>query len=369
MTTDISQARAGNRFAFFSSIQALRGVAAMLVVLYHLVDAERIYGRGPMLLGGVARFGFVGVDVFFVISGFVMMTIASDRFGRSGEAGDFLIRRAVRILPLYWLYTTAVVVLLLIPHAVDASYHAKSVWASYLLWPQQAQPLLQVGWTLIYEAFFYLVVAGAIALVSAGSRVAFLACWATVLLCLQATEAYTPWFAVIRDPMGFEFIAGAFVSIFYSRLPVRAGSAALALGLLGAAVAVWCMNRVGLVDQDHLRRTLVFGSCAVLIVAGLTRRESAGMMGAHRWWHAIGDASYSIYLSHLFVVTLMARFWGRSGLNGSVMEHVGFILVVMAASVCVGLVSYRLIERPMVTWLGQRLGRRKARPMLAQSAV
>lgn len=106
-----------------------------------------MYFSTIQVLRGIARLGFAGVDVFFVISGFVMTTI---RYNSVSNAGMFLYRRVARILPLYWLFTTVIVaILFVLPHAIDASYSGKSVMSSYLLWPQADLPLLQVGWTLI----------------------------------------------------------------------------------------------------------------------------------------------------------------------------------------------------------------------------
>lgn len=354
---------------YFEGVQALRGLAALLVVLFHLVDAEQIYGKGPMLLDGIARLGFVGVDVFFVISGFVMMTIARNRFGQPAEARIFLMRRAVRILPLYWFYTTAVVALLFIPNAVDASYHAKSVWASFMLWPQETLPLLQVGWTLIYEAFFYLVMATGIAFVPGRYTAAFLAAWAALLALLQAFQPHAPWFAVVSNPMGWEFIAGAFVGMYFNRLPLWCARVALVAGIVGAGMAAAVLSAADMVDQDPLRRTMLFGTCSALVVAGITRRESAGLWRAHPLWRLIGDASYSIYLSHLFVVTLAARLWGRSGFNGSLATHALFIAAAILLSVAVGIASYTLLEKPIVTRLGRFVTNRRAGRDLAQSAL
>ncbi len=345
---------------YFSTIQVLRGVAALFVVLFHLVDAERIYGRGSMLLNGIPRFGFAGVDVFFVISGFVMSAIAVGQFGSFGNAGRFLVRRAARILPLYWVFTTLIVLILIVfPAAVDASFHAKSIAASYLLWPQGGFPLLQVGWTLIYEAFFYVMMAGAIAALGERLVPVYLLVWAAVVGVLQFVVIAQPWQAVVASPMAWEFIAGALIGLCWRRVPAKLGRGSFWLGVVGFVTAAAAFNRLGLYEQDPLRRTLVFGSCSALIVLGLVLREHNGAAAPHRWLRRVGDASYSIYLSHLFIVTAAARAWGRSGLNHSALEHALFIAGTLLASAVAGLLCSHLIERPLFLVSGKLLNYRR----------
>ncbi len=168
----------------FASIQMLRGIAALMVVIFHMVQAEVVHGAGDNLLNGtLANFGYAGVDLFFVISGFVMTTIASGSYQSPRNALRFLMRRAARILPLYYIFTALIVVLLVVrPSMVSERFQFADVVASFLLLPQRQHPLLQVGWTLTYEAFFYLVMAVAIATVKENRMPYFLVAWAFVIL-------------------------------------------------------------------------------------------------------------------------------------------------------------------------------------------
>lgn len=167
------------------SIQALRAIAAAMVVIYHLVHAENVYGGGATFLGGLAHFGFAGVDVFFVISGFIIATITAGRFGSTAGAFDFLGRRALRI-PLYWLCSAAIVLTMIVrPGSLDASIAEKSILHSLLLLPQEGGPMLIVGWTLTYELFFYTMTAIALAVCSRSRIPRLIAVWAIVLLIIE----------------------------------------------------------------------------------------------------------------------------------------------------------------------------------------
>nr|WP_275898492.1 acyltransferase [Stenotrophomonas sp. B1-1] len=329
----------------------LRGVAALMVVLFHLVNAEVVHGRGPSLLAGsLAEYGYGGVDLFFVISGFVMTTVMPGRYGSFAGALTFLARRGLRILPLYWVFTTLIVLLLLVrPTALDASHHDKSILASYLLLPQPVLPILQVGWTLIYEAFFYVMMALAIAVLPERRIPAFFAAWAIGLLAMQFIPGESPAWLVVSSPMGWEFIAGALIGIYWQRVSVRGAAGFIIAGCIGFALS-YTLLQAQYVQSGHapLARTIAFGLPSALLVLGLVRWESAGRRLSLGVFHTIGNASYSIYLSHLFVLSVGARVWSGSGWNQEAWQHGMFILVMMVACTAGGIICYRWVEKPLL---------------------
>lgn len=334
---------------YFSTIQVLRGVAALMVVVFHLVDAERIYGHGPMLLDGVARLGFAGVDLFFVISGFVMASVTQGLYGSAKNATLFLARRIARIYPMYWLFTSVIVAMMFVmPHTMDATFFAKSKIASYLLWPRDPFPLLIVGWTLTYEMFFYLVMGMAIATIRERHLPLLFVTWAVVVLIAQQFAPPQRWLTVVTSPMAWEFIAGGLIGIYWRKVPAAAARSLLWIGVIGAMVSAVVLSRMNLVEQDAMRRTLVFGAAGALIVLGLVSREGVGQVTTHRALRAVGDASYSLYLSHLFVITLAARAWAHTGHTGTPGEHAAFVITAVLLSTAVALVCYYMVERPVV---------------------
>ncbi|MEA2116633.1 MAG: acyltransferase, partial [Thermodesulfobacteriota bacterium] len=132
------------------NIQALRGVAVLLVVFFHMVTIEKKYGGTNTLLSDYFQFGMFGVDLFFVISGFVMVTVSRGKFQQPRQAATFLYHRISRIYPMYWFYSLLVLaVFLLQPSFVNSSQFGQvNILASFLLLPQKHLPLLMVGWTL-----------------------------------------------------------------------------------------------------------------------------------------------------------------------------------------------------------------------------
>lgn len=342
------------------TLQALRAVSALLVVVYHLVHAEAVHGGGVTLLGGPAHFGFAGVDVFFVISGFIMAIVTSGRFGDPAEAARFLTQRAVRILPLDWLFTLAIAVILALrPAALDPSLADKSLLQSLLLIPQAGGPLLVVGWTLTFELFFYAMTALALATGTARRVPLMIGGWATLLLMLQGVTADSPWGRLFSSPLSFEFMAGVMVGLFWHRLP-----AALAIPALASGVAWMIISGLLLLDvpghgQTDGIRTLAFGLPAALIVLGAVRLETEQRVRMPKPLVMLGDASYSLYLSHVFVLSLAGRLGSGLGLTGSIAGNAVFLLGTLLGCCFVALVVHRWVERPLLD-----AGNRMVRTML-----
>lgn len=333
----------------FHSIQALRGFAALMVVLFHLRIVEGRFGAGEALLPGALRFADAGVDLFFVISGFVMTTIAAGRYGSANEAGRFLVRRAWRILPPYWLYTTLVVALMLLaPGLANSSYGEQSILASYLLWPQEALPVLTVGWTLIHEAYFYLAMAIAIAILRESHLPWFLLGWAVVTLSMYgAVGAPPPWLAVLSSPMTLEFIAGAFIGLYWRRLPRSLSLAALVTGMVLLLSGMVAANAAALSNHTPVLRVLAFGLPGALIVLGAASFEGMRSIRMPRWSSELGNSSFSLYLGHVFVISAAGRLWQASGHNTGAWQYAAFLVLAVVACVAGGWLSYRWIESPL----------------------
>ena len=233
----------------YGSLQVLRGVGAMLVVIQHLAMVESRYLAGPAVMPAAAGFAGCGVDLFFVISGFVIVTSVRRDFDHPRAVVPFVVRRFVRIYPIYWFYTTiALIVANLFPRWIHDAYQWPDILASYALWPSDKVPLLSVGWTLIYEVWFYGVIALAILLVPLAGLARFLLLWA-VLIVLGATvfarDAIPPFVTVATHPLGLEFIAGALVALAWRQVP----------GWLGLPLLwLWRRSRFG----EHVRGDRIF---------------------------------------------------------------------------------------------------------------
>lgn len=268
------------------SIQVLRAVAACAVVVLHAVpDAHAPVGN--------AGYGAAGVDLFFVISGFIMANVAQGR-----TVGEFLRDRAWRIYPLWWIAV--------LPWLFMVPRGPTFIASSLTLWPIYAGgyyvPVLKVGWTLSFELLFYL----GMALASATRAALPLAIYALLLVGALTTGSSLLHF--VGSPMASEFLMG----IAIARLPRRK-----VLGLLiplGICLLALTPAAIGDVEatfgpQWALWRVLVWGCPAALIVWGCLSLEP---LFAHRLFGvpvAIGDASYSVYLFHPLVAYGLSFAW------------------------------------------------------------
>jgi Predicted acyltransferases len=207
-------------------------VAALAVVAFHAQFVEHKVAGSTVLLPEALRLGRTGVDLFFVISGFVMITVTRSRFG-PGEFPRFIWSRLTRIYPVYWFYFALFAAVFLIhPAWVNASQHHQFSWLhSFFLLPDPHLPLVMVGWSLIHELWFYLVFSLLLCLPRRWLPFE-LAVWAlgiVVVACTVSLADLSPGLRVVAHPYTLEFIAGAFVALVYPRMRVRRLSGAFIL--------------------------------------------------------------------------------------------------------------------------------------------
>ncbi len=324
----------------------------------------------------LAHFGAVGVDVFFVISGFVM-AMSAQRFEGAADSARFLAQRYNRIAPLFYLLSAVLFADIL---RAGVPYSALEVFntLAFIPWLDGSDyhwPIHYLGWTLAFEFVFYLVVAALIwrgrgrnALLLAGVLIVLVASGSVVSI------AWMPWL-MLTSPMMIEFAFGVLLYAAFSRGGFdRAGGLWRGLGLLAVAMLIWPNFSGSLVIHDVVTtqlsrdgaalRLLWWGLPALFIVAAfltLTPRRD-GIL--RRVAVAIGDATYSIYLTHLFVVRIGEEVIERSSLSPLVVA-----LAVVLVSPIAGILCYRLVEAPLMR-RGQRLiSRRFSRGPAASTAA
>ena len=341
------------------NLQALRGVAVLAVVCFHLLTIEARYGGSATILPGWFNAGMLGVDLFFVISGYVMVTVTHGRFRSGPQARRFLWHRLTRIYPLYWIYATlALGVFLVRPEWINASQGGHvDVIASFLLIPQPILPIVQVGWTLTHEIYFYLVFFVVLLVVRERRLPWALAVWG-VLVVVLGTQSLGPWWNVAFSPLTLEFIAGGLIAWFLRTAPaprIDGRWLLLAAGLaLAVAVALYVEYAAG---TDRLptgwQQVLRYGIPSAVIVFCVVQAERAGRLLPHALASA-GDASYSTYLSHLFVINAVGRVWALVAGDG-IVDNVVVLATTLGLVVVVGAMSYRYLELPLLR-LARRVG-------------
>jgi peptidoglycan/LPS O-acetylase OafA/YrhL len=334
-------------------LQGLRGVACILVVLTH---ARYFMLDTPLwpLANGWLMPGAMGVDLFFVISGFIMVvTTAGARAG--GGAGAFLLKRFTRIWPPYALMTVAWVCLFAGGPAAFGSVGAmKQILASLAFLPVNPRvPLyfattLPLGWTLLFEAYFYLVFA--VSMLFGRLRWAALAGWIvySVIVFPMARRGLNldasldlgyrfGYAALLTSPMVLEFLAGAVAAAVYLS-PLRLGSRRLCWNLLFLAVAVSLWSVYAHFD---FHGPFKWGCAAFLIVlaCAIAGKTVDIVMPQVLLW--LGTISFSLYLTHTATQQLLQGWFRAHGLDT---HDWGFIFLTTCVAVVVAWVFHELVE-------------------------
>jgi peptidoglycan/LPS O-acetylase OafA/YrhL len=358
----------------FENVQALRGAACLLVVVYHAAGAEAGYGLGFNPLRPVRWVGFAGVDLFFVLSGFIIAATARADLGRPARLPRFLFRRAWRIYPPYWaaLAVGVGVYAALSPDSVFRPGWAGELAEAVALVPQHGVcRFLPVSWTLGYELAFYLAFAG-LFLLPRRAAGPLLAVWAAGVF----AAAVGGWhsgnrFAMLAtEPFVLEFLAGCGLAWVPVALGRRAAAGLLLLAAGWAAVGSALVFRPDptWLPVHHGPRVLVFGVPAALLVLAAAGRERAGGRLGWGWLTKAGDASYSIYLIHgpALIVTMYLTM--LVGWDHKKAAHLGWVAVMLAGGILPGLLFHRLVERPLLD-LVKRKPRASVLPAPEKAAV
>lgn len=341
------------------SIQYLRGIAAMLVLVAHAFEHQ--FAHPPLWL---ARFGPFGVIMFFVISGFIMVLISGEnRFDPVG----FLRRRIVRVVPLYWLTTMAVALIAIgVPHLLRTTEFSFSHLLLSLLFVPHADPsgvlspLLKPGWTLNYEIFFYLIFA-IFAGFTAGLRVVLVTGLFAVLVILGA------WIGDAAAILHFYTrpIIGAFCIGMAVGLATLRGYSLKQHSVLLCAVGLLSAICLALAFGLDLRGSVLTTASFALGSAGLLLLGIAldDRIATVRYGLLIGDASYSIYLTHMYAVAAVVAILGRVS-NGFVPQWI-VPPVAITSGMVLGIVVYRLVEKPLLA----RFQRSRWRPAVGSETA
>lgn len=334
------------------SIQALRGIAVLLVVLAHLFKIEQKYSSTLMLpdfvFGGIA-----GVDIFFVISGFIMVTITRGCFEKPYAAAEFLYHRLTRIYPLYWFFAALVFIIWFIsPEWVN---HGKTgnIFYSFLLLPQNLPPLVAVSWSLSNELYFYFVFALLLAFPERYLMRAMLL-WGMFLLIASAyLTTSSPLLALALNPLTFEFIAGVIVGIiYYQSKSFSKCNQTIFFSLFLLSLSALLINYKMYIDTyrvvpEGIIRVILFGAPSTMGLYALLQASKKGLL-MPSWLITIGNASYSIYLSHVLILSALGRLLFRPSFTH--FENIIVMILMVVASILFGQLSYVKLEKPLLRW-------------------
>jgi exopolysaccharide production protein ExoZ len=336
------------------SVQALRAVAVLLVVGVHIGNTygfETRYLGSPHVAGWMRLPGSAGVDLFFVISGVIILTTAWPTFSTTGAARQFAYRRVTRIYPPYWVVTALVLIVYVIrPNLVNShDVHRPEVLQSLLILPQRGDPLLSVGWTLVYELYFYAIFTFAL-LFSRRFLPLIIGGWAAATLVLHAVvgSTHNSWLYLVSDPKDLEFVFGVAIGYLIVRRTLVAPRLLFGAALLALVVLLGNLAIAAPVDfpSAAYRVGAVGGAFAVLVYAAVGLELIRGAR-TPRALERVGDGSYSVYLWHVPVLAVVGLVLERV-FPAPLPFHLLVVALAFAAAVVSGVVLYELIERPLL---------------------
>jgi exopolysaccharide production protein ExoZ len=347
------RARIGSRpVSKLPTLQILRGFAASLVVVDHAIIRQSEWAEYPAIVTLAAQYsGVLGVAIFFVISGYIMIHTSEKEFGRPGAAATFLRKRVIRIVPLYWIATLLEISLRLPKGGTVAP---EEVLTSFLFIPQPVgpgeymRPLLGVGWTLNYEMLFYVIFAAALTFGrKEGLRVLFGVIVGLVLLgalvkSLMDTSAPNTVFSFWTDPIILLFAVGVLIGLNAGAIRRRISidhpiEAALFLVALNVAFFLALFDSYPGPVSWEVGTWLV---CAAIVsICTIQRQGSGGLMTAAGV--RLGDSSYALYLFHFFAIVATEKaWWFFFAKNPSFL----FVLAAYLVSVASAYAIHQLIE-------------------------
>jgi exopolysaccharide production protein ExoZ len=331
------------------SLQALRAIAALMVVVFHL----QVY-TVPVVLGHPDRLwtgfgmGYSGVEIFFVLSGFIMVLVHGDQFGQPRLAWQFLMRRVERIYPMLWIVLVGLIALRWLDSGALPT--ASEALRAFTLWPTAGEPVLEASWSLTFEMLFYLVFALLLLHRRFGAFIAGF--WFTLCLVSAVSGYVGPGAELLLSPYNALFLFGILSAQVFREMRPLQGLGVFVLGVT-LYLHVGLGEAYGTLVLDTGFRTVVYGVAAAGIVSGLAAVDIAGRLKVPGVLRFLGDASFSIYLVHVMVMTIVVKVLISLQLD-TILGLPAIAAVLILASLALGCLAHVALERPVLRWLRAR---------------
>jgi exopolysaccharide production protein ExoZ len=325
-----------------NSFQVFRGLAALAVLVHHAaISTSAFVGAVPDAWLRLFDLGALGVDFFFVLSGFIIMHAHMPEGGKAAAIKPYLIKRLARIFPAYWpIGLTMLVLYLTMPGLSSSAGREFSYLSSILLLPTDLPPALSVAWTLVHELLFY-----AVFMLWFVSRRVFwlgLLLWALGIFVTQSSGGVTGWLRYPLNLLNLEFMLGVLVALLHGRVSLRFHTG---MFIAGGSVIV-CTMLLTMYFGFALGHRLGLALGLSLLMLGMARREQHREFTWPISLLALGNASYSIYLIHNPLVSVTQRVVGRFEVIWPLALLFGVVV-----SVGLGYLYFLWVERPLLRWV------------------
>ena len=321
------------------SLQVLRGLAAWLVVYHHYMQIFHSFNSTSSIGEFFSSRGGFGVDLFFVLSGFMMYLAASRP---STDGWSFFIKRLFRVFPTYWFFTFIIIIAVeLIPSAfIYNQYTAYTLIQSLLFIPHEnvsglgVYPVLTVGWTLNYEVLFYSILAICLAIFK---RKGIYICCALILLFPIVFYSFdNVTMSVIKNPKMWQFVFGmaiGYIFLKYKIIEIPLFKTGL-ISLIAGGIVLSGIVGYGLIHTTISASLIVIG---FILINNLFNEKNL----LTQFLIKLGDYSYSTYLAHILVLGVLFNFFGS---NPSPLKEVFVIISLSLTTYIISHYSYKYIE-------------------------
>ncbi|MEQ1779391.1 MAG: acyltransferase [Nitrosomonas sp.] len=335
--------------AVIQSLQVFRGLAALAVVAHHgVISTNAFVGLVPAHIVSVLGGGYLGVDFFFVLSGFIIMYTHMSDTPSIVNVRRYVLKRLVRIFPPYLPLSIGMLLLYAaLPGFSESGGRDYSLLSSLFLLPADLPPALSVAWILVHEIQFYAIFL--LFYLSSRLLICSLLLWASVILFANLTFVPTGWASYPLSLMNIEFMFGVLAAWI-----VKGSKLRIPPSIWMAAGTALSLAMLAYMQPDNLPLTrLVFAFGLALVVVGFALLERNQILPWPTILLLLGNASYSIYLIHNPLLSLTQRLAGRFEFDW-LMALMGGVVI----SILVGLIYYKLVERPALGFFRTRFDRK-----------
>ncbi|MEH2280666.1 MAG: acyltransferase [Nostoc sp.] len=349
-------------------LQVYRGLAAVLVVLTHgnLILSREMH-QGDLLQ--IFHFGWIGVDFFFVLSGFIIFYIHQSDIGKPNKLKSFIFKRFIRVYPLYWSILSIKILVSLFNTNKDSIYQRSpdEIIKAILLLPQDHSILesnfIGVSWTLSYEVFFYCIFA---LLILKNTKISqsIIVAWIigiilNLLNLLPIGESFLLGF--IFNERNLEFVLGCLAAYTISKYQFKFATSLIYASIFLLVISV-INTRYKEFDVSGIPSLVAYGIPFTLLIIGSVYLELSKTVNIPQILIYIGNASYSIYLTHGFflsnIVKIFTKLTDKLNIylipNANIYYNISaFIIVILA--VIMGCVIHSYLEKPLITHLRKKV--------------
>ncbi|MFZ2724870.1 MAG: acyltransferase [Methylococcaceae bacterium] len=329
----------------FDSLQCFRGLAAFGVVIHHSVNVTDVFVQNvPNPLNILFNLGFLGVDFFFVLSGFIILNSHFDDPKTIQSLKIYGIKRFLRIFPPYWpISITMIIAYMLLPNLSQGTRAEFSLLSSFLLLPTSASPALSVAWTLVHEVMFYMIFM--IFFISSRLFIISVSTWILVIITtafFADNISLSPIIAHIIKPINIEFILGMGVACLIRIIHNKYGFLLILFGFIILIALLFNLSVDKLFAEKY---RILFSLPFSVLVLGSVLVEQKQILKLPCLLVTLGNASYAIYLIHNPCLSLISRLIGHFHQFASWWLS---MLIGVIGSIILGIIYFNFVEKPLI---------------------